>query len=41
MFWFEETGQRVGRGPMYLMTHKKKNGDFVNLEAEHIGVSYT
>ena len=34
-----ETGREVGRGQMWSLTHKKKDGNYVNEEAREIAVN--
>ena len=34
-----ETGREVGRGQMWSLTHKKKDGSYVNEEAREIAVN--
>jgi len=43
MFFFNiqknETGKNIGRAEMWKITHKRKNGTYVNDEAMEIGVT--
>jgi hypothetical protein len=33
-----ETGKRVSRGEAFILTHKKKDGSYMNAEAQAAGV---